>query len=309
MPNPLRLSPFALVALLVGTVSCDDSLTGPSLPKGSEIPWEMMTGRLAYFDRGENAEAVIILDAGPRKIREIAKSEILGISDMTWHPDGDRITFYQVSEEEGRGLYDLDIEEGTIEPILSWPGQRRFPAYSPDGRLAYLFSGQVAGQSYTRVISVQEEVISALPDRCQMTRPAWSPDGESFIAISENNGVFQVDAADGSASQLAISGGVFDATGSLLNPAYAPDGSTIALEAQLLFASRNEIWLVDADGGNPRLLTTGRNPAWSPDSDWIAFVDETEEGGWELALINADGSGRTRITELGVEFAQPSWIE
>jgi hypothetical protein len=49
---------------------------------------------------------------------------------------------------------------------------------------------------------------------------------------------------------------------------------------------------MDADGGNQTRLTDGDDPVWSPDGTMIAF-----ESGQEVYAINADGSGRTKLTD------------
>ncbi len=54
-----------------------------------------------------------------------------------------------------------------------------------------------------------------------------------------------------------------------------------------------DLYLMDADGGNVRRLTstpeTERGPDWSPDGAAILFSVDGE-GRSELSLVNADGS-------------------
>jgi hypothetical protein len=66
----------------------------------------------------------------------------------------------------------------------------------------------------------------------------------------------------------------------------------------------------DAPGGNFRRLGNGvwedRDPAWSPDGSEIVFTTTRFGGGPELALMNPDGTGVTRLG-TGVAGFGPSW--
>ena len=85
-----------------------------------------------------------------------------------------------------------------------------------------------------------------------------------------------------------------------MSPAWSPDGARIAF-----LSNRAEGWdlyVVDADGGEPRRLTSGAtadDPAWHPDGRAIAV-----ERRGEIELVPADGGGRSRLVERG---AQPDW--
>ena len=76
---------------------------------------------------------------------------------------------------------------------------------------------------------------------------------------------------------------------------------------------RNDIYVMNADGGGRTLLTTGMlegtNPAWSPDGKRIAFVSWNDEENTALFFINADGSNVSRLTAPDgmVEHDDPTW--
>jgi len=60
------------------------------------------------------------------------------------------------------------------------------------------------------------------------------------------------------------------------NPAYSPDGQSIAVDAS--WAGPRRIWLLDRQGHNPQQVTTDTSeevahlaPAWSPDGRKIVF--------------------------------------
>ena len=76
---------------------------------------------------------------------------------------------------------------------------------------------------------------------------------------------------------------------------FSPDGETIA------FVSQRDgdvaVWLMDADGANPRKLVQGGQPSFSPDGRRIAFTSAAFDDNAEIYLIDLDGSNRTRLTE------------
>ncbi|WP_457109327.1 hypothetical protein [Marmoricola sp. URHA0025 HA25] len=78
-------------------------------------------------------------------------------------------------------------------------------------------------------------------------------------------------------------------------------------------SGRNEIWLMDADGGNPDQLTdvAGGNDeaAWSPDGSKIAFISRRASTPSELYVMHADGTGQTRLTFSDVfrNVHEPTW--
>src|ERR1700682_133061 len=60
----------------------------------------------------------------------------------------------------------------------------------------------------------------------------------------------------------------------------------------------SQLWLSDIDGANPRRLTwTGdrnREPRWSPDGCWIAFVSDRVKGSSGVFVLPLDGPGEAR---------------
>jgi Tol biopolymer transport system component len=94
-----------------------------------------------------------------------------------------------------------------------------------------------------------------------------------------------------------------------LNPAWSPDGKSIAFSEG--DGTSFDIWVMDADGTDARPLTHHREArlaTWSPDSKRLAvdFVWRTSNGdGFDgIALVNADGTGFHEIVHRG---ANPAW--
>ena len=83
-------------------------------------------------------------------------------------------------------------------------------------------------------------------------------------------------------------------------PARSPDGTRIAFSSVRDW--NREIYVMDADGGNPVNLTRDdaydSGPAWSPDGQRIAFERSGGGGrGPQIFVMNADGSGVERLTQ------------
>jgi DNA-binding SARP family transcriptional activator/Tol biopolymer transport system component/tRNA A-37 threonylcarbamoyl transferase component Bud32 len=87
---------------------------------------------------------------------------------------------------------------------------------------------------------------------------------------------------------------------------------TRAPSGLIAFESGSDIALMDAGGFVIKKLTTGTttrpniSPVWSPGGSRIAFAGASEEG-FDLYVMNADGSDITRLTDLPGDEAQPAW--
>jgi tricorn protease-like protein len=85
----------------------------------------------------------------------------------------------------------------------------------------------------------------------------------------------------------------------------APEG-TIALELQ------GEITFMDPGGAEvealaPDMQTRRKDPDWSPDASTIVFAEVSGQGDDDLYLMDADGSGRTQLTDEEGDEYDPAW--
>jgi Tol biopolymer transport system component len=86
----------------------------------------------------------------------------------------------------------------------------------------------------------------------------------------------------------------------------SPEKGTLVFQT----ASGGPIYVVNADGSDLRYLTTGIDPALSPDGQWVAFTrwDDTQHGALgSLWVINVDGTGERLILEDVSQPKAPVW--
>ena len=122
--------------------------------------------------------------------------------------------------------------------------------------------------------------------------PLPAPPGQSRLEI------FDID-PDGSGERRVTNNEQSDAT-----PKYSPDGQRIAFQR-----TDNQIWTMDADGGNEvQLTTTGTNSpgSWSPDGGQIVF-QSNRDGNNEIYKMNANGAQQTRLTNVPQPDQFPAW--
>ncbi len=133
---------------------------------------------------------------------------------------------------------------------------------------------------------------------------AWSSDGSKLLFSTRRRGLFVLH-ADGTETRLVrdvVSGASFSPDGTTV--VFAPGtGAPSYLEPRYLDPG---IYLIDADGGVPRLLLapmrryfpdesrsfrTGLSfPTFSPDGTQIAYIDGLGDWANSLRVMNADGS-------------------
>jgi Tol biopolymer transport system component len=92
---------------------------------------------------------------------------------------------------------------------------------------------------------------------------------------------------------------------------FSPDGRKIAFASDRS-GRGGEVWVSNGDGTNPVQLTDGvyrgrGSPRWSPDSRWIAFDGQSEDGHWDIFVIDAAGGQPRRLTPYPTDEHLPSW--
>jgi Tol biopolymer transport system component len=153
---------------------------------------------------------------------------------------------------------------------------------------------------------------------CSDAQPAWSPDGAKIafrrtpgpngITATCNNELWVIRANGAPKAQQLTHAGV---NANAANPSWSPDGSKVAFSR---FNPTRQIFVLDLDTGiETDIDQTGgtyadTDPDWSPDGTKIAFIRLVPGLGNEVALMNADGSNQTVLTNLpGNGAVETTW--
>jgi WD40 repeat protein len=72
----------------------------------------------------------------------------------------------------------------------------------------------------------------------------------------------------------------------LTSQCWSPDGK------EIVFESGGNVMIQNVDGGQPHVLTVGNAPTWSPEGNWIAYLDKREHSYY---AIHASGEGKKKL--------------
>jgi Tol biopolymer transport system component len=137
------------------------------------------------------------------------------------------------------------------------------------------------------------------PDGEFESNPAWSPDGRKILFLRD--GDLYVMNGDGSGRLMLADGQ------EISEHRWSPDGRMIAYvdtrqEGEDVF---EDLWVMQADGtGKVKVAEQAFNFSWSPDGR-IVYTSDADLGDVHLRIVNADGSGGSRLTNRAA--FQPAW--
>ena len=228
-----------------------------------------------------------------------------------------------VSHRDGNPeIYVMDTNGGNLRRLTNNPDDDWEPSWSPDGkRIAFVSERDGASEIYVMDADGGNQLNLTNNNPGLDSSPSWSPDGKR-IAFSSNRDnkkgrfifeIYVMDADGG--NQQNLTNNPWDDQ----SPSWSPDGKRIVFSArrpghfETKFSITDEIYVMDADGGNQQRLTENRNndwhPSWSPDGKRIAF-DADRKGDvvkFDIYVMDADGGNQQKLTNHRAWDGSPSW--
>ncbi len=177
--------------------------------------WSPDGRRLAFVEWTTNRDDLVLVDLDGSQ--ETLKLDFDEIADPAWSPDGTKIAFAALKNGTG-DLYTVRLVDRVVERLTDDPDADSEPAWSRDGRLAFL--KETAGHTVLHILGRG----AVTKSWALLESPQWSPDGKSIVVAADVDGVydaFSVDPTTGEAERLTrFRGGVS-------YPAWHPDGSLV----------------------------------------------------------------------------------
>lgn len=218
-------------------------------------------------------------------------------------PDGTQLVFQSERQDDNPfyQIYLMDLETGDTERVSPGVGKTTCAWIHPDGRQILFSSTHLDPQA-------RQKQASELAFRAsgKQRRYSWDYDENYDIFVRDGNQYRRLTTARGYDAE-----GSFSPDGKLVvfaSNRRAYDGSMTAEEAKAFAidpAALMDIYLMDADGSNPRRLTTALGydggPFFSPDGKRIVWRRFDSHGATaEIYTMNIDGSDKKQITHQGV---------
>lgn len=311
--NPRATLTLATVLTLGGCASSTaptpaGGVVRAEAPRGPVAPSPPLSGELAFMRAGE----VWLVDVATGAERAIASDLVYALErPLCWLPDGTRLVIWDhtrgwvqwavdpaTGEREaltpesdnrspaftrdgrrmawisgGAGLCVRDLPDGAVQ-VLSPDAHRDVaPDWSPDGRRVVWVSPEPVernGETGVRFVlhtihtdGTGERRVAAGDD------PDWAPSGDRIAFAGRQLGTVNADGSD-------VRWHTSTATG-VGPPAWSPTGDQLACIVEGI--DGRHLTLFPAGGGNPRTLARvehsvyGNTPRWSPDGQWIAWMD------------------------------------
>ncbi|MBT8402880.1 MAG: PD40 domain-containing protein, partial [Gemmatimonadetes bacterium] len=189
------------------------------------------------------------------------------------------------------------------------------PAWSPDGsRLAYMTYAPLQRVFEANLAGGEPRMIDPGREGNYLT-PSYHPDGQQLIfavqGINNRSGLFTWDVRRNCCMASLTEGRFFD-----VSPVYSPDGGRVVFNSSRLGSATPQIYVMDADGGDPTILSPYEYgaagyynaPDWSPYGDLVAFHGRVgRSGAYHILVARMGERGRlTRLTSEG-NNEDPAW--
>ena len=281
--------------------------------------WSPDGRRIAFTSNRDRGWEIYVMNADGSGRTRLTDNSASNFSP-SWSPDGRRIAFYSYRDGNSE-IYVMNADGSGQTRLTDNEARDSSPRWSPDGRRIAFSSNRddpdPDDDNYIRSIYVMNT------DGSGQTRltdtgidysffPRWSPDGRriAFVAWSDRSYEIYVANADGSGQTRMTENEVWDTA-----PIWSPDGRRIAFYSNR--DGNNEIYVMNTDGSGQTRLTNNEagdyDPSWSPDGRRIVFNSNRDDPDPDddnyirsIYVMNADGSGVTRLTKTG-RNRSPLW--
>ena len=286
--------------------------SAPSISWSPDAEWLVVVE--ADAEEGNGLSLVPVRRGAKRKLVS-SPVAVLGYVYPAFSPDGRSLAFAGCKGERSCDVYlqDLDrnyLARGPSRRLTNQGAVVAGIAWAPDGR-SVLYA---ASPDMTSPFRLWRLPVSST-GRPELL--SWAGDGVTYPALSRTgNRLAYTRVVPGDSGIWKFEAGVPPAkfsstTRPELDPQFSPDGKRVAFSANRT-GQGSELWVSNHDGTNQARLTegTGRmlgGPRWSPDSRWIVYNAQQEDGRWEIFRIDSAGGQMQNLTAHPSDDNLPSY--
>jgi dipeptidyl aminopeptidase/acylaminoacyl peptidase len=282
------VSPLLLALLLVPAASSAQSpitardlwsmarVGSPALsPDGRTVLYTVTTYDLTAF---RSRTEIWTVPVAGGEARPFITSGSGSNSAPAWSPDGRQIAFVSSRGGNGSQLYVIPVDGGEARALTSVDGGASGPVWSRDGRrILFVSSVTPAGDPIAKRLEAIAESGSQAKVFDDLQYRHWDEWEDGL-----RSHVFVLDVGTGQTRD--VTPGAYDtpplALGGFADYDISPDGTEVAFvrntDVPSMVGTGNDVWLVPAEGGEPRLLTTSDAndvaPQYSPDGRYIGYL-------------------------------------
>ena len=253
----------------------------------------------------------------PTSAERTAITSGMTVSDLAFSPDGRQVAL--LDRFHGPRVVPIDTKtrpEPTTAPSgpAFGPPAMAWPEFARNGdAVAFLRGQDFLG---LELVWLGDGDPPAIPTPLTIRPFSWAPDSRRIASAAlletaddgtENWEIVVAGPGDSDLTWLTNQSGID------LNPAWSPDGSTIAYLRQL-DAGTLALAVMDADGSGKRTLLTldgnawtAAQPAWSPDGSRIAVAQSLDGHPAMIHLVDAHTSEHLSIGTPGAECSDLAW--
>lgn len=251
---------------------------------------------LAYVNNRTGSKEIWVSSFDGRREQQVTRNRSINISP-SWSPDASRLVFTSYVRNHP-DLYFYDRRQDKFFRVSDRPGVNVGGAWAPRGAvLAATLSDR--GNADIYLMGEDGKGAKRLTEHYGLdVSPTWSPDGRKIAFVSDRGGAPNVYAMNVDGSQPTRL--TFDTNGAGKDnqaPSWSPRGDRIAFQSRI--GGTWQICTMSVDGAQVRQLTADGNnedPSWSPDGRMLAYIKNGKlwimeaDGSNPRALGTASGS-------------------
>ena len=290
--NTLRVGWVLSLAWITACSSPTENQTGPVGESYLHVrPSWSPDGRSISFSASiKNIPGIYLIDSSGANLRLLIERDGIGI---TWSPDATWLAFSSVGS-----IYKIKVSGDSLTRLTTSIGDIR-PAWSPDGGKLCFVRRDQSGTQAIWMYDLRSGTSSQLIPFGDY--PSWHPNGKEIIILE-----VQLDAPANAfiykftsvnlESNLVGALHTFTSKSDCGFTSISPKGGVISYSLKP-GDDYSQVWKFEIVASRHTRLTDdgGDFPAWSPDGSRIVYT-RTQKGDGGLWVMNADGSGKHRLT-------------